>query len=209
MDSSERNSILDAVSCLLRGGIVAFPTDTLYGLGADVFNERAVERVFVAKGRPGEMALPILLADTRDMSLVARDIPDIAWALAERFFPGALSLVLRKASRVPDLLSGGAETVALRVPDHPVPRRLARALGHPITGTSANRSGSAPARTAEEVVEQLGDNVDMVIDGGPIHAGIPSTVLDVSNGIPYIVRQGGVSQAEIEAVCGKSVEVRR
>ena len=207
VDFPSEDSIRRAVACLQSGGVVAFPTDTLYGLGADVFNETAIERIFEIKGRSGSMALPVLLADIKDITLVARDVPDIAWALAERFLPGALSLVLKKIPSIPRLLTGGADTIAIRVPDHPIPRSLARQLKGPITGTSANRSGFPPAKTPEEIRAQLGSSVDIVIDGGPSFGSAPSTVVDVSTGIPHILREGAISHTEIEAACGRPVEI--
>jgi len=181
-----------ALSVLRREGVVAYPTDTLYGLGANAFSLRAVRRVFETKGRRADMALPLLLADASDVDRVAIDIPPLARALAERFWPGPLTLVLRRASTIPDLVTGGRGTVAVRVPDHPVPRALARGLGAPITGTSANPSGGPDPRTAEDVRRGLGALVDYVIDGGPAPVGRPSTVLDLTGPEPRVLRQGAL-----------------
>ena len=207
-DSPLEQEIEQAVACLQSGGVVAFPTDTLYGLGADAFNAKAIERIFQIKGRSPNMALPVLLADAADIALVAREVPAIAWTLAEKFFPGALSLVLKKAAILPDLLTGGSDTVAVRVPNHPIPRSLAKALGRPVTGTSANRSGFPPPKTFEEVNADLGDKVDIILRGGPPCGGLPSTVVDVSDGALRIIREGVVSAAEILAACGWKVEVK-
>ncbi len=190
-----------AVGVLRSGGVVAIPTDTLYGLAACALDERAVRRIFQVKGRPEGMALPLLVADVGDMDRYAMDVPEIARALAERFWPGALTLVLKKAPFIPDVVTGGKPTVGLRVPDHWVPRAIVRELGAPITGTSANLSGMPGLTTAQAVREQLGGQVDLVVDGGEAPGGVPSTVLDVTATPPRVLRQGAVSAAEIEAVC--------
>ncbi len=190
-----------AVRVLRSGGVVAIPTDTLYGLAACALDEQAVRRIFRLKGRPEGMALPLLVADAGDLDRYAMDVPEIARALAERFWPGALTLVLRKASIIPDVVTGGKPTVGLRVPDHWVPRAIVRELGAPITGTSANLSGMPGLTTAQAVREQLGGQVDLVVDGGEAPGGVPSTVLDVTASPPRVLRQGAVPAAEIAAVC--------
>lgn len=200
-DALERQVAL-AVDLLRQGGVVAYPTDTLYGLGADAFNEAAVERVFVIKGRPHGMPLPLLLADADALAQVASETPPLARVLAERFWPGALTLVIPRSPKVPELVSGRGWKVGVRVPDHPVPRELARRLGAPITGTSANKSGGPDPRTAEDVRRQLGETVDLVIEGGDPPAGQPSTVLDLTGPSPRIVRAGAITKHELEAVCG-------
>jgi L-threonylcarbamoyladenylate synthase len=200
-DALERQVAL-AVDLLRKGGVVAYPTDTLYGLGADAFNEAAVERVFVIKGRPHGMPLPLLLADADALVQVASEVPPLARVLAERFWPGALTLVIPRSSKVPELVSGRGWKVGVRVPDHPVPRELARRLGAPITGTSANKSGGPDPRTADDVRRQLGDEVDLVIEGGGLPAGQPSTVLDLTGPSPRIVRAGAITKEALEAACG-------
>lgn len=200
-DALERQVAL-AVDLLREGGVVAYPTDTLYGLGADAFNEQAVERVFVIKGRPHGMPLPLLLADADALAQVASDVPPLARVLAERFWPGALTLVIPRSAKVPELVSGRGWKVGVRVPDHPVPRELARRLGAPITGTSANKSGGPDPKTAEDVRKQLGKTVDMVIEGGGLPAGQPSTVLDLTGPSPRIVRAGAITKEALEAACG-------
>ena len=198
-----RKQIETAVEVLKGGGIVAVPTDTLYGLAAPALSERAVERVFQAKGRPSGAPLPLLLADTADLSRFAAEVPELAWDLAEAFFPGPLTLVMPRAQEVPAAVSGGLQTIALRIPGHWVPRAIARELGSAITGTSANRTGMPAATTAEEVRRQLGDQVDYVIDGGRCDLGVASTVVDLSGASPTLVREGAVSRREIEKVCGR------
>jgi len=193
--------IEQAIEILKNGGIVAYPTDTVYGLGADAFQGSAVERIYEAKQRPRHMALPLLLADSAHMVKVASPIPDLAWRLAERFFPGALTLVLRKAPSVPSIVTGGGDTVAVRVPHHPIPIALIKGLGAPIIGTSANLSGQPSPVTAEEAHQQLGGKVDFIIDGGRCPGGIESTVIDLTGDVPRIAREGAIPKQAIEEVC--------
>lgn len=190
---------MESATRILRdGGVVAFPTDTVYGLGAHALLEPAVARIFRVKGRPAHLPLPLLLADISEMSSVAEEVPPLAWRLAARFWPGGLTLVLPRASRVPALVSGGASSIAVRVPAHPVPRALVRGLGAPIIGTSANLSTQPSPVTARQVEEQLGDAVDLIIDGGPCPGGVESTVLDLTGSEPGILREGAVSRRELE-----------
>lgn len=193
--------IEQAIDILKKGGIVAFPTDTVYGLGANVLDDDAVAKVYRAKKRPRHLALPLLFGDVSQIALVARDVPDIAWRLAERFLPGALTLVLHKASSVSSAVSGGGDKIAVRVPDHPVPIALIDGLGAPITGTSANLSSSPSPLTAEEVYRQMGDMVDLIIDGR-CPGGVDSTVVDLTGEVPKILREGAISREEIARVCG-------
>jgi len=191
-----------AIAILKKGGIVAFPTDTVYGLGADPFNEQAVDRIYKVKRRPHNLPFPLLLAEKSDLLKVASVVPEIAWQLAERFLPGGLTLVLRKSPWVPGSVTAGGDTVAVRIPNHPVPIALIRGLGTPIVGTSANLSGRSSPVTAEEVREQLGEQVDLIIDGGRCPGGIESTVLDVSSKVPALIREGAIPRAEIAKLCG-------
>ena len=190
---------------LREGGVVAYPTDTLYGLGADITQPAAVERVFEIKERPGGMPLPVLLSGPESLSQVCDDVPPLAWTLAHRFWPGPLTLVVPRASSVPAIIAARGWTVAVRVPDHPVPRELSRLLGAPITGTSANLSGGPSPHTAEEVRRQLGDRVDLIIEGGPSPDGRASTVLDITQSPPRILRLGAVSWEMLEEVWGDAV----
>ena len=189
-----------AVSVLLRGGLVAFPTDTLYALGADGFMASAVARVFQAKERPSSMALPLLLAGVEDLEKVAVDVPPQAWDFAERFWPGGLTMILRKAPSVPAEVTAGGETLAVRVPNHPVARELISAVGVPLTGTSANRSGDAEPVTADEVRRQMEGRVDLVLDGGPCPLRGASTIVDLTGDSLLIVREGVVSPELLEQV---------
>ena len=202
------NPVDEAVKVLSNGGVAAIPTDTVYGLAANGLDDAAASRVFDVKGRPDGMPLPLLLASVDDLSLCCTDVPDPVRVLAESFWPGPLTLVLRRADAVPDAVTGGGDTVGVRVPDHPVPREIARRLGAPITGTSANRSGLPPATTAAEVREQIGDRVDYVLDGGAVRSGVPSTVLDLTGAEPSIVRAGAVAAEAVAKALGTNVSVR-
>lgn len=179
-----------AVTVLLQGGLVAFPTDTLYALGAHGLMPSAVERVFQAKERPAGMALPLLLAGVEDLEKVAVDVPPQAWDFAERFWPGGLTMILRKAPSVPSEVTAGGDTLAVRVPNHNVARDLIRAVGAPLTGTSANRSGEADPVTAEEVLRQMSGRVDLIVDCGPCPLSGASTIIDMTGDSLRIVREG-------------------
>jgi L-threonylcarbamoyladenylate synthase len=190
-----------AIEVLKEGGVVAFPTDTVYGIGANAFSEPAVAKIYRIKQRPRHLALPLLISSKLELEQVARVVPEVAWRLAERFLPGGLTLVLKKAAVVPDIVAPG-DTVAVRIPDHPIPIALIRGLGAPLIGTSANNSGRASPVTAQEVWAQLGDKVDFIIDGGRCRWGVESTVVDVSGEFPSILREGAVPRQEIEELCG-------
>ena len=177
---------------------MAFPTDTLYGLGAGAYIVSAVERLFRVKQRPLDMALPLLLADTAQITEIAKEIPEYAWRLIERFMPGGLTLVVWRTQRVKDIIAGGSNTVAFRIPDHPVPRALILGSGMPITGTSANMSGQPNPLTFAEVCRQIGDRVDLVINGGPSPHGKESTVVDVTGDAPVVLRPGIISKLQLE-----------
>lgn len=194
-----------AIDILKRGGVVGIPTDTLYGLAACVFNLGAVQRVFELKGRPANMPIPVLLADTSDLERCVKESPDAAFDLADKFWPGALTLVLKKSAAIPDIISAGGDTVAVRVPDHSVPRQLVNGLGAPITGTSANRSGEPGLTSAGAVREAFSEELELVIDAGEITGGVASTVLDLSGGVPVLLRQGVVSAEEIEEILGEKL----
>src|SRR5262245_30556011 len=166
--------VQQALEVLNKGGLVAFPTDTVYGVGTLVFDGKAVESIYVAKDRPIEKAIPVLIGDSEDMEKVGIDIPEIAYRLASRFWPGPLTVVIPKQPTLPESVSA-TNTVGVRVPDHEVARALLRAAG-PMAVTSANISGQSSPSTAEEVLAQLNGRIDLVIDGGKTPGGIPSTV---------------------------------
>lgn len=200
--SDPQTEIEEALRVLKAGGVVVLPTDTLYGLGADVFSEPALRRVFAIKGRPAELALPVLVADWEQMHLVVDRVPEVGWLLARRFWPGTLTLVLPRSPQLSALVSGGKDTVAVRMPDHWVPTALAARLGAPITGTSANRSGAANALTVAAVEAQVGDQVDYIVRCGPAPRGVPSTVVDVTGVTPRLVRPGALPFDQILKACG-------
>ena len=202
MSTSGATDIEQAIAILNRGGLVAFPTDTLYGLGAHPFIESAVRRLYDAKGRPDSKPVPLLLSSPDDLSLVSDQSGGLAHALASAFWPGALTLVVRCRPDIPSLANGWGATVAVRVPDHSVPRELCSRLGAPITGTSANLGGGPNPISAQDVESQLGDQVDLVIDRGPCPGALPSTIVDVSGENPRILREGVIPRADIEQVCG-------
>ena len=190
-----------AVSTLNRGGLVAFPTDTLYALGAHAFMEEAISRVYEAKGRPQGMALPLLLRGPGEIDRVAVDVPQAAWDLAERFWPGAVTMVLYKAPSVSSTITGGRDTVAVRVPSHPLALALMEGIGAPLTGTSANRSGGPNPVSAEVVRKHLGEVVDVVLDEGPCSLAEASTIVDMTAEPPRIVRAGAIPKSKLERVC--------
>ena len=188
-------SIQVALQILREGGLVAFPTDTVYGVGALVFDGKAVESIYVAKQRPIEKAIPVLMADAADMEKVGMDIPEVAHQLAARFFPGPLTCLIPKQPTLPESVSA-TETVGVRVPDHEVARALLRAAG-PMAVTSANISGQPSPSTAEEVLAQLGGRIDLILDGGKTPGGVPSTLVDCNGKDLKILREGPISLAEI------------
>ena len=199
-NSDLEKQIKKAISILKKGGVVAYPTDTVYGLGACMTDTAAVDRIFQVKGRPKGMALPVLLADKVQMESILTSVPLSARRLADEFFPGALTIILPKSNSVPDIITGGGRTVAFRIPDHRVPLALIKGLGKPIVGTSANLSGQPSAFTAAEVKAQIGDKIDMVIDGGRCPGGIESTVIDLSGKKPVVRRQGAISIEKLRKI---------
>ena len=205
LPSGIQKQVERGISILKQGGIVAYPTDTVYGLGAGVSIHQAVERVYVVKERPRNMALPLLLADASQITEFAYPVLPIAWLLIDNFLPGALTIVLPRSNSVPDIVTGGGVTVAVRIPAHPVPVALVKGLGTPIVGTSANLSGKSSPLTADEVRSQFGNKIDLVIDGGRCPGGRESTVVDVTGETPVVLREGAISREELEKVCGSMV----
>lgn len=187
-----------ALHILRAGGLVAFPTDTVYGVGSLAFDQAAIESIYVAKDRPLEKAIPILIADVDDLEKVASEIPEQARQLAARFWPGPLTIVLPKRPDLPPAVSA-TPTVGVRVPDHPVARALLRVAG-PMAVTSANLSGRASPCSAGEVMAQLGRRIQLVLDGGETPGGVPSTVVDVCGPEPVILRDGPITLEQIKIV---------
>lgn len=192
-----------AVELLRAGRLVAFPTETVYGLGADATNPFAVERIFAAKGRPNTNPLIVHLHSIDAARRCVQHWPDAAQVLAERFWPGPLTLVMPKVPAIVAGVTAGLATVGLRVPRHPVAIELLKLFDGPVAAPSANRSNHVSPTTAQHVSEELGDAVDMVLDGGACAVGIESTVLDLSGAVPRILRPGHVSAEELEAVIGR------
>ena len=200
MPASLQRAVAKAVELLQRGGVVAFPTDTLYGLGADAFDVGAISRLYDIKGRPENMGMPLLLSRMADVEWVAVDVPDLARTLMESFWPGPLTLILKRSLEVPLEVTGGRDSVAVRMPDHPVPLALVSGLGRPITGTSANPTGGPDPTTAEDVQRLLGDLVDYVVDGGPAIQGRASTIVDLTGTGPRLVREGALAHQSLREV---------
>ncbi len=190
----------DAAALLRQGGLVAFPTDTVYGLGALVWNAASVARIYQAKARPPEKAIPVLLAGVAQLALLGVETTPLLLTLVERFWPGPLTLVARCDARLPEIVTAGALTVAVRMPDHPAALRLFELVGQPLAVTSANLSGQANPLTAQDVMAQLGGRIEAVVDGGACPGGVPSTVLDCSVSPPRILRPGPVTAQDLRSM---------
>ena len=198
----EQDVIARAASVLRAGGLVAFPTETVYGLGANALDAAAVRRIFEAKGRPANNPLIVHVAEVVAVTSVVADWPPAASRLAERFWPGPLTLVLPQAPAVPDVVTGGGPTVAVRIPAHPVARALITAAGVPLAAPSANRSTRLSPTRAEHVRHDLDGRIEMILDGGPTPGGLESTVLDLTTTPPSLLRPGLLSVDEIQSVIG-------
>ena len=194
-----------AIEIIKTGGIVAFPTDTVYGLGGDVFNSEAAERIYSVKQRPRSLPLPVLVADSTQVDTVVGFTPEIARFLMKRFWPGGLTLVLPKGASVPEIISAGGDKVAIRIPNHVVPLILIHGVGAPIIGTSANISDTPSPTTAQEVEQQLGSDIDLIINMGRCPGGLEFTVVDVTGETPVILRQGIIPEDEIKKACQEYV----
>jgi L-threonylcarbamoyladenylate synthase len=203
------SEIARAVDALRAGELVAFPTETVYGLGADAANAEAVRRLFAVKGRPADHPVIVHVARAEQLRDLARDVPDVATRLADAFWPGPLTIVVRRnADRVVAEVTGGLDTVGVRVPDHPVALELLEAFGGGVAAPSANRFGRVSPTTAAHVRADLGNAVHCILDGGASRVGVESTIVDVTGSEPAILRVGGVSRADIERVIGGRVELR-
>jgi len=203
-DAADSPLIARAAGILRQGGLVAFPTETVYGLGADATSERAIARLYAVKGRPATHPLIVHLGDPAWLDDWVQEVPAEARRLAEHFWPGPLTLILRRSARVPLAVTGGQDTVGVRVPRHSVALALLRAFGSAIAAPSANRFGRVSPTTAAHVEADLGGDVDLVLDGGPCEVGIESTIVDVSRGDLVVLRPGGISIAQIESVTGRT-----
>ena len=194
--------IAHAAELLRAGKLVAIPTETVYGLAANAVDEAAVRRIFTAKGRPYSSPLIVHVADVAMARELAREWPRQAEKLAERFWPGPLTIIVSKSDQVPDLVTAGLPGVALRMPAHPVALAVIRAAGIPLAAPSANRFTQLSPTTAQHVREALGDAVELILDGGPCSVGIESTVISLTGRVPRILRPGMISQTQIEEVIG-------
>ncbi len=192
-----------AAQIIRSAGVVAFPTETVYGLGANALNDQAVRKIFHAKERPLDDPLIVHIAHTQQLTLVACHIPSRVWDLIERFWPGPLTLVLPKTERVPPVTTGGLETVAVRAPAHPVAKRLIELSGVPIAAPSANLFGRPSPTTAQHVWEDLNGRIELILDGGPTLIGVESTVVDMTQDPPVVLRPGGVTLEELRDVLGE------
>lgn len=200
--TARTSDIEKAAGVLRAGGLVALPTETVYGLGANAEDPAAVSRIFQVKGRPPSHPLIVHIGGAQHLDDWVQEVPATARLLTERFWPGPLTLVLRRGRRVPLEATGGLETAAVRVPDHPVALALLSAFGGGVTAPSANRFGSVSPTTADDVRAELGESVDFVLDGGPCEVGVESTIVDATGEIPTILRPGGVTREDLEAVLG-------
>lgn len=202
IDNPDTAVLAQAAAVIQAGGLVAFPTETVYGLGADALNAAAVRRIFTAKGRPANDPIIVHVAETADLARVAADVPEVAFQLAERFWPGPLTLVLPRGTAVPDAITAGGATVAVRCPQHPLAEALIRAAGMPIGAPSANRFSHTSPTTAQHVWADLAGRIELILDGGPTPIGVESTVLDVTGEVPMLLRPGGVTVEALTAVLG-------
>jgi L-threonylcarbamoyladenylate synthase len=198
----DTQTIDEAARILRAGGLVAFPTETVYGLGADASNAEAVKKIYAAKGRPRNHPLIVHLASAAQVREWAGDMPEAGKQLAERFWPGPLTLIFTRAAHVDDLVTGGQDTIALRVPSHPAAQALLAAFGGGVAAPSANRYGRVSATTADHVRSEFGSTIDYVLDGGGCDFGIESTIVDVSGVRPALLRPGSITSADIEALLG-------
>lgn len=197
--------LAQAVTLLRAGELVAFPTETVYGLGADAANPAAIRKIFDAKGRPADHPLIVHLPDASHLDRWAAEVPAQARVLADRFWPGPLTLILRRAPDVPREVTGGQDTIGLRVPSHPVALALLAAFDGGIAAPSANRFGRISATTAAHVRDEFGEAVSLVLDGGPCDVGIESTIVDLSRGTPVVLRPGAIGRPELAEALGTPV----
>jgi L-threonylcarbamoyladenylate synthase len=206
LDIESPGAIERAVAYLKRGEPVSFPTDTVYGIGVHAFQPKAVERLYGLKGRPAQLPIPLLLPDVAAVRTACTDIPPIAWQLGACFWPGGLSLVLRRSMVVPDVVTSGGASVAVRVPDHYWVRELCRQLGAPLAATSANLHGKPSPVTADDVWVAFEEKIPLILDGGPCRGGVASTVLDLTVVPPAILRSGPVTAQQLAAASGLQID---
>ncbi len=202
-DNIDKVMLGRAAAIIRAGGLVAFPTETVYGIGANALDSEAAKKIYVAKGRPSDNPLILHISDINDICLYAKEIPDKAWMLATEYWPGPLTVVLKKRDIVPYETTGGLDTVAIRMPSHPVARNLIKLSRLPIAAPSANISGKPSPTKASHVYTDMNNRIDMIIDGGMASVGLESTILDCSGDMPTILRSGAISRSMLESVVGE------
>lgn len=202
-DKIDKFKLKEASEILREGGTIAFPTETVYGLGANALDENAVKKIFEAKGRPSDNPLIVHISDFNGVEKLSREIPSIMKVLAKRFWPGPLTMIVKKSSEVPDAVTAGLDTVAIRLPSHPIAKTLIEMAGIPIAAPSANLSGKPSTTSENHVIEDLMGKVDGIVCGGSSQVGVESTVLDITCVPPMILRPGGVTKEELEAEIGQ------
>ncbi len=201
--TSETGAISEAAEILKEGGLVAFPTETVYGLGADALNSDAASKIYAAKGRPSDNPLIVHIADKNDVYKLASEVPECAKILMEAFWPGPLTLIFKKKEIVPDGTTGGLSTVAVRMPSHPDAMALIKKSGVFIAAPSANTSGRPSPTAAEHVLEDMNGRIDMILDGGAVGIGIESTIVDTTSSVPTILRPGFITRSMLESQVGQ------
>ncbi|MDE7258292.1 MAG: threonylcarbamoyl-AMP synthase [Lachnospiraceae bacterium] len=195
--------IEEAGNIIKSGGLVAFPTETVYGLGGDALNPQSSEKIYSAKGRPSDNPLIVHIADMEKLNAIVREVPENAWKLAQQFWPGPLTMIFYKSELVPRETTGGLDTVAVRMPAHPVTRALIRAAGGYVAAPSANRSGRPSPTVAKYVIEDMDGRIEMVIDGGDVEIGLESTIIDLTSEKPTILRPGYITGQKLAQVLGE------
>lgn len=208
VDPTKENIQL-AAQILRKGGLVAIPTETVYGLAADATNPEAISKIFKAKGRPADHPLIVHLFDKKQLSDWAIDIPDIAWPLIDAFWPGPLTLILRKHPSVSPLITGKQDTIGIRIPNHPIALAILQEMNGAVAAPSANKHCHISPTTAQHVLEELGDQVDLIVDGGPCKVGIESTIINLSSKQPEILRPGMISVEQIAAVLHQPIQANK
>ena len=199
LNADQTGAIEEAARLLKSGHLIAFPTDTLYGVGADILNAQAIQQLYVAKGRSLKKGIPVLLSDIGKLEDIVRQTPDFALSLAQKFWPGPLTLILPKQDHIPGIISPD-DNVAVRVPDNDVARKFIRSSGGAVATSSANRSGEPPALNAQEALAALGDSIAAVLDGGRVVLGVASTIVDCTISPPRILREGPLSTKDLSLV---------
>lgn len=199
-DNIDREMILESANAIREGELVAFPTETVYGLGANGLDEDAVKKIYIAKGRPSDNPLILHISSGEELQPLVKDIPPIAYKCMERFWPGPLTMIFKKSEIIPSIITGGLDTVAIRMPSHPIASALISASGVPIAAPSANTSGRPSPTNAEHVMEDMKEKIPIIIDGGNTGIGLESTVLDLSVENPMILRPGGITLEDLREI---------